>query len=237
MKKYRAKYGVTMIEVMVSVAVVIALVSVAIGVSTYVRQQGRMELAKSEIAILSTALEQYYDYTHQYPPDVNYTDESDLPSNGRINAFKIALNTNDEPHADNGSPLRHYGFSNDSPYSGIEVLYYYLNRIPQSRNLLKKLPEKAITAKAIKLDTNNQPIKNTAYDPNLIIDLGPVGNQKLTNVIRIIDPWETPFKYTRYRSTESTATLKTENKNFPLIESAGPDRKFHTVDDITSRDN
>ena len=53
-------------------------------------------------------------------------------------------------------------------------------------------------------------------------------------LVRIIDPWKKTLRYTYYYNK----TTK-QGDNFPVITSAGPDRKFDPngvhIDDITSR--
>ena len=59
---------------------------------------------------------------------------------------------------------------------------------------------------------------------NLINTTLIVNNDDSDNYLEIIDPWGTAFRYT-YEPDD----------NFPVIISAGPDKKLGTKDDITSR--
>jgi type II secretory pathway pseudopilin PulG len=79
-----------------------------------------------------------------------------------------------------------------------EYLYYKLNSIPASRNIMKKINDKLIQNK---------------YEPT--VD---------PNAYEIYDPWGTVLNY-----------VYEPNKTYPLLESAGKDKKFDTPDDITNR--
>jgi hypothetical protein len=159
-------------------------------------------------------LQQYYDFGTTYPPDVNYAA-----------SLKAALGTTVDPCM---VPLM-TGYTMADPSKGydpcsVEVLYYYLNRVPQSRAVVSKLHEASISAKAVKLDVNNKPLPSKVFDPNIIIAV----NGKKVGLFRVVDAWNMPLRYIR-RSND--------DKNFPLLRSAGPDRKFGTDDDIVNKKN
>lgn len=100
-----------------------------------------------------------------------------------------------------------------SDYNGIyasgDALYYFLNQIPASRKILDEINRSMVTNKDYKG-------KDYYFSSNIDSQCYPL--------IHIIDAWKCPLRYT-YK----------QGDNFPLIESAGPDRKFNTPDDISSK--
>lgn len=95
----------------------------------------------------------------------------------------------------------------NSIYASSEVLYYFLNQIPASRKIENSINQSLITDK----------IAAKEYFIHIGTNCYPL--------IHIVDPWYTPFRY-----TYSTGD------NFPVIESAGPDKDFNkTADNISSK--
>ena len=221
------KAGLTMIEILIAVALIALLAGGMFFVSGRAREQAKIELTKSTLAMLDTALEQYYDYGKTYPPDVEYAGPGTPPTRSLSYAF--------DPTG--GAVLLSMNPSNPAyeldyvDAQSVEVLYYYLNRVPQSRAILSKLHDAAISAKAVKLDANNKPLASKPTDPTLVITITGVGD---VGLFRVVDTWNMPLRYIRYRDP---ANLTVENTNFPLLRSAGPDRVFGTADDIVNRKN
>ncbi len=131
---------------------------------------------------------------------------------------RIQLESNAEPNCldgsvvdKNGNPLSTTDY--DSIYASSEALYYFLNKVPASRKIVESVNRLLIT---------NKDYKGTEYFIRFGTDT--------TNypLIHIIDAWQRPLRYT-YK----------EGDNFPLIESAGPNRNFDPcgvhIDDISSR--
>ena len=219
MRKKQTK-ALTMVEIMIVVAVIAMLAGGIFFVSSKAGESARQELVKSTLAALDTALEQYYDYAKAYPPDVNYANPGNLGNPD----IQMALN------ASGGLSLSppNGAYQNDPYAESVEVLYYYLNRVPQSRAVLGKLPESAVSSKAAKLDAFNKPLASRSTDPNIMITIN--GND--VSLFRVVDPWNMPLQYTQYRVNSSIPST-----NFPLLRSAGPDRKYGTSDDIVNRKN
>lgn len=93
-------------------------------------------------------------------------------------------------------------------YASSEGLYYILNRIPASKKILDSINHSLIT---------NKDYKGTEYYYRIVPTDYPL--------IHIIDSWKSPFRYTY-----------SQGNNFPLIESAGPDKDFNkTADNLSSR--
>lgn len=213
------KKALTMVEILIAVALIAILAGGIFFVGGRASEGSKIRLTESTLAILDTALEQYYDFDKAYPPDVEYA------NGGLPYAFEPiggAASLSMQP----SNPLYTLDYNNAQ---SIEVAYYYLNRIPASRVILSKLPESAVTAKAVKLE-NGFPLASKPTDPNLIITITGVTNP--VGLFRVVDPWNMPLEYTRYR-----ANAAVESTNFPQIRSAGPDRKFGTDDDILNKKN
>jgi len=108
----------------------------------------------------------------------------------------------------NGNPLSVTDYNN--LYASSEALYYFLNKFPAGKKIISSINKSLLT---------NKGYKGTEY--YFRFSAGTVNYP----LIHIIDSWKCPFRY----------TYKKDN-NFPLIESAGPDRDFNkTEDNISSR--
>jgi len=73
MKSYENKTGLTLIEMLIVVAIVVILTTMVIGLAGRVNDQSKERLTKSTIAILTAALRQFHDYEYRYPHP-NYFD-------------------------------------------------------------------------------------------------------------------------------------------------------------------
>lgn len=93
-------------------------------------------------------------------------------------------------------------------YASDDALYYYLNRNPASKKIIGSINSSLITNKDDRKREYFITISGTTYP-----------------LLHFVDAWKSPFRYT-YATGD----------NFPLIESAGPDKDFNKKDDnITSR--
>ena len=183
---YKFGIGVTFLELLVAVAVLAILVSIVVGVSSYVDRSGQVKLTEEAIGTVVSALEEYHDYYGKFPfeADAGYV-ESDL-----INDLSADSITGDH---------------NDLCASS-EALYYFLHKTPVSRKIINELSDRLIAGKG---------------DDGLALEI--VIDPDVLPLMRFIDSWKMPLRYT-YE----------QDDNFPLIVSAGPDRKFDTRDDIKS---
>jgi prepilin-type N-terminal cleavage/methylation domain-containing protein len=235
MKSYKHKTGVTLVEILVVVAVIALLVSMVIGIAARLDSQGKERLTENTFAILDAALSQFQNYGYEYKLVPN------LDPNSAEAKFYRSL---DFPIDCNGLPYdpqlrtewgRALGFNrtiaieitggtHDKSYSGSEVLYFFLSRVPESRETLDKIDRKLIT----NLGINGQPM-------DVIIGLGTDVKKKYP-LLRVIDPWGTTLRYDYYNDTGTFAEKMESKKTFPVITSAGPDKIFGTSDDIKSRD-
>jgi prepilin-type N-terminal cleavage/methylation domain-containing protein len=221
MKSERQKSALTMIEILIVVAILAIMASGMFVVSSKVRQQAQVKSVRGTLAMLDAALEQYYDFDKSYPPDVNYAGAGytrDIQSAVKLQPADTIVGPYISP------PAAGYDVSDyDDAYS-VAVLYYYLNRVPQSRLVLKNLADAAVSAKAVKFDSQGKPIQSRMQDPNALITV----NVQSISLFRIVDSWNMPLHYIRKAN---------DDKNFPLIRSAGPDKVFGTEDDIVNKKN
>lgn len=211
------KSGVTLVEMLVVIAVIMVLVSISIGIAGQVNNWGKQRLTVNTLAILDAALRQFCDYQYQY----NYRDykvfrfpldcNDGLPPNDTlINIFQNEFQQPISIMPASANPIQHR-----PEWSGCEGMYFFLSRIPECRKTLARLDNAAI----IGSDEN-------ANLMQLVI------GQSIYPLLRIVDAWGTTLHYDYY--DEMIASWETR-RTFPVIASAGPDRIFGTTDDISNR--
>ncbi len=226
MRSCKCQSGLTLIEMLVVVAIVAILVSVTIGIASRIENQSSERLVMDSFAILNTALGQFQDYKYnynnanyswmQFPPDCNGFDTLGLAT-----TLRDALNILNVPVI--------FGVHNDPNYSGIEAVYFFLSQIPACRKTLDRIDSSLITSK----DSDKQ-------DMSITITFSPT-NVKVYPLLRVIDPWGRPLRYDYYYEWPPPLTpaqvndMKAGRRSFPLLTSAGPDGRFGTADDITSK--
>jgi prepilin-type N-terminal cleavage/methylation domain-containing protein len=220
MKSCKHKTGVTLVEILIVAAIIAILITMVIGIAARIDNQGREQLTKNTIALLDAALGEFGDYGYSYTEDPNYAglkfplDCNNFLQNDLENALKAA------PGVTNVS----INGAHDPNYSGSEVLYFFLSRVPESRKTLDKIDKSLITSK----DKNKQ-------DMTITID------SKDYPLMRFIDPWGETLQYSYYKNTEeeSDPSLSEPERDsprtFPVITSAGPDKEFGSADDISNR--
>jgi prepilin-type N-terminal cleavage/methylation domain-containing protein len=162
MKTRRNKYGFTLIEMLVVVALIAILASMVIGVASHLDAKAKQNGIKGALLLLDGALEEYREFKDKFPEQLEQN------------------------------------YANAAAHS--EYLYYELNSVPDSASILEKISNSLIENKYAATGT-------------------PLGTSP-----EIYDPWATALDY-RY----------TPGENFPLMVSAGPDKKFGTADDISNR--
>jgi len=229
MKSYRHKTGVTLVEILIVVAVIAILTTMVVGIATRISNQSKEQLTKNTFALLNAALGQFRDYEYNYnpaTPDLAIRDfyrGLDFPldcngfdQDGLGQALGTALGL-----APGSVSIIPPGVHDDPNYSGSEALYFFLSRVPASRQTLDKIDDSLIT----NLGSDKRPM-----EINIVFPSGP----KLFPLVRVIDPWGTTLHYDYYNEMIIPPDPFTK-RNFPVIISAGPDRIFRTGDDIASR--
>ncbi len=197
-------------------AIIAILVTMVIGIATRIDVQGKEQLAKDTIALLAAALGQFgdYGYTYSAPSDANLKfplDCNNFSDTDLENELGAAL----------GVTVSISGGTHDANYSGSEAMYFFLSRVPESRETLDKIDKKLVT----NLDIGGSPMEIT------------VGGQ-LYPLFRVIDPWGETLRYSYYDNGSEGSTSEppvTLPRTFPVITSSGPDKEFGSADDIGSR--
>jgi len=232
MDSFRNNLGFTLIEMLIVVAVIVILASIVLTVATRIESQAKEALAEGTIAIVTSALESFADYGYEYYDNPAYTAEErefylelDFPPD--CNGFSVP-----ELQAELGNVLGQTvsisGGVHDSSYSGCEAMYFFLARVPESRQVLEKLDSSLVT----NADESGAPIEITT------------GQMTTYPLNRVVDPWGNALKYDYYeeypplpppRTPAQVQRMGQTVKNFPVVTSAGPDGVFGTPDDISSR--
>lgn len=242
MNSCRYKTGVTLVEILTVVAIIAILASIVVGIVSRIDNKAKEQLAQSTIAIIADALEQFHDYEYQYS-NISYS-EFKFPldcNNFTQLELETALADALDPlgttavlilPVDPAKPIVH-----DPNDSGSEVLYFFLSKVPACRTTLDRIDSSLITSE----DDNGNEMK-IEIDFNGVIESYPLR--------RFVDPWLERGKrsrtgktlrydyYDEYPPPFSLAQLgymQRSRRTFPVITSAGPDGKFDTLDDITSR--
>jgi prepilin-type N-terminal cleavage/methylation domain-containing protein len=194
--------GITLVELLVAIAIVAILGAGLYIAGDYADKQAKIKQTQSTIEMLSAALEQYRDanscFPFQFTLTYKQTNLEGTDSNGLRG--KVTDKAGVQLTAANYNPL----------YASSEALYYFLNRNPASRNIIRTINSSLIT---------NKDYRKIEYFFTF------TGDPIVYPLLHFVDAWNFPFRYT-YNTGD----------NFPLIESAGPDKDFNKKDDnITSR--
>ena len=222
MKRENRQSGFTLLEVIVVVAVIVLLTSMVISVATRIDSQSKEQLTENTFGLLNAALEQYKDFGYQYkdtyydglifPLDCNGFQFSEPPKDIQTTLINALGATN---------VIIDYPLAHDPNYSGSEVLYFFLSKVPANKEILGRIGKKLIT----NIDGGQE--------MNITITTGIVPNDRTYPLYRFVDAWGTTLRYDYYDEWEKIIATRNEGKrSFPLIISAGPDKVFDTADDI-----
>lgn len=225
MKIAQKQSGFTLLEVIVVVAVIVVLTSIVVSVATRIDSQSKEGLTENTLGLLNAALEQYKDFGYQYK-DAYYDglifplDCNNFPYIGTTVYLDIQttlINALGATKATIDYPLAH-----DPIYSGSEILYFFLSRVPANKEILNRIGKKMITN-----------IGKGGQAMDITITTGIVPNDRTYPLYRFVDAWGTTLRYDYYDEWEKIPATRNEGKrSFPLIISAGPDKVFDTADDI-----
>lgn len=238
----RTKTGVTLLEMVVVVAIIVIMATLVIGIATNIDNQSRKQLTQSTVAIINSALQQFQDYGYRYKADPAVVPDQD--EREFYLGLEFPLDCNDMPVADikdimdkvssTETSLTTFTFDTAGGYdpncSSSSILYYFLSRVPECRKTLDRIDGSLITNKG-----------SSGGDMKIIVD-SKSGTQ-MYPFFRIIDAWQNPLRYDYYdedyyydtSSPVRFLSMRKSIRTFPLITSAGPDKLFGTADDITNR--
>lgn len=200
----------SLVEMVVVLAVILILAGALLGVGRYLTVRASVDLTKSQLEIIATALQQYYDDFDKFPfdtPDTNgngFFGDDYLVADLEAGLQGVVSGTLPDYEAINSTPPPDT-FVISSASSA--ALFYYLDKNPNSRKIVEALTDSLISS----MLTADQTIQ-IALTAGQTIDLP-----------RFIDAWGTSI---RYEYIDGTA--------FPTLTSAGPDMTFGTDDDIVN---
>ncbi len=205
MRKIRnSQKAFTLIEVLVTLVIVLILAGALVGTGKYLRTRAERQLTQSEIEVICTALELYYDEYGVFPFET-YADFGKI-NYGVIPVLAPGTVSGGDTEEKIKDPVDNKYESNASS----AALFYYLNRNKNCRQIIEAISERLITNKDAQTGAR---LKVLVGAPPIEVDLP-----------RFIDAWGTALRYT-YQSGDV----------FPVIFSAGPDKKFDTKDDLSSQ--
>ena len=226
MKRKNRQSGFTLLEVIVVVAVIVLLTSIVVSVATRIDSQSKERLTENTFGLLNAALEQYKDFGYQLKDNTYTPAERDfflglqfpIDCNG-FTAAEVATTLELVLNPGAGGVVIDYPLAHDLNYSGSEVLYFFLSRVPANKEILNRIGKKLIT----NIGRGGQAMN---------ITIGIVPNDRTYPLYRFVDAWGTTLRYDYYDEWAAIATRNEGKRSFPLIISAGPDKVFDTVDDI-----
>ncbi|MCK4886902.1 MAG: type II secretion system protein [Planctomycetes bacterium] len=226
MKNKPEKRGMTLVEILMAVVILLILITLTVQIGRRIEQQGQEKLTIETINLVDAALGEFEDFDYQYKDE-------------KYRALKFPLDCNDLDNFEVGeieTALKDaFGYnivslnetSDHKPeYYGCEVMYFILNMIPASRAVLDEIDQSLVLKSGdISLNSNNneeQPL------------------------LRIVDAWGTTLNYSYYYNGFEDEHPEEELREpdyfgdgdmrpFPVITSAGRDTIFGTEDDITNR--
>lgn len=170
METGKFKTGFTLVELLMTLALVTIMVTAVIAVGRRVRTQAEVRLAESTVSILVAALEQYYEDRNAFPPDYQRPYYEDVDT---WVEFAESLGGSDINITDNDLPY-------DREFAAGASLYYFLSRTASSRKILDSISVSLVSAEG--------PV---GWGP---LVLTTASGEKVT-LLRVIDPWSKALQY------------------------------------------
>lgn len=173
MRTDRRQFGMTLLEVLVTLTVILILVGALGGVGVHLKKQAEIRLTEGTIDVLVTAIEQFYDSTNPgtFPFETRDDDGDGVAHEYQTLYLETDLNgtvVNPADHPDE--------------YASSEMLYYRLSQNPDSARFIDTLSDVMISNKA----PNGNP---------LYIDVTVGTETNRYDLIRFIDAWGMPIRY------------------------------------------
>jgi len=230
------KTGLTLVEILVVVAIIAILATMIIGLSHRIDTQAKEKLTASTIAMLTAALEQFYDYDYNYqgqysdfdfPLDCNGFTKADIEHADMLSAA-LGGKTVEIVGIDKDY-VEHSNVDHKIEDSGCAVLCFFLNRVAEIRKALEKIDASMLT--------NEGTSDGGTVRVYIMIKI----DDKHYPFLRVVDAWDTTLRYDYYNEQLPPLDafefdiMRDTKRTFPLITSAGPDRRFGTSDDISNK--
>ena len=170
MRRRYGQSGMSLMELLVALAIILILISALVGIGSYVKTRASVDLTKGMLEVLSTSLEQYYADFNNFPFETNVAFD------------EVTFETTFLPVVANVVPD---GSLEETDGAGITVstassaaLFYFLDKNPSSRSIAGAVADSLVTNK----DASGTPIK---------IDIGGMAY----DLPRYIDPWKMSIRY------------------------------------------
>lgn len=224
MKRLTDKKGLTLLEIVVSVAIIVVLTSIVIGTAVRIETRSKEQLMENTFALLNAALAEFKDYGFNYDPEAYGNNERefylslDFPVDCNDYVKSSLEEELDKAFGAAGGTTINPPIGHPAKYSGCEAMYFMLRRVPKCRQILDKIDDSLITNS----------------DPN-IVELKIWINNEVYPLDRVIDPWGETLQYDYYDETLPLTDMKKSKRTFPVLTSAGADGIFGTSDDMKSR--
>ena len=171
MRRRYGQSGMSLMELLVALAIILILISALIGTGSYVKTRANIDLTKGMLEMLSTALEQYYNDFVDFPFEAGSAySKADLES--------AANGLDGTVIPDTVSLLEKDGNNTDVSTASSAALFYFLDKNPSSRSIAGAVANSLITNK----DAGGTDIMIT-------IDTDTI------NLPRYIDPWKMSIRY------------------------------------------
>jgi hypothetical protein len=195
----------------------LVLITLTVTVGRRIEQQAREKVTIETINLVDAALGEFRDFDYQYKGEDYRALKFPVDCNGlNISEIQTVLQ-----EAFSYSSVSISAGGHD-PNSGCEIMYFILNMVPASRDVLDEIDQSLILK-----------------DRTIIINGNSDEEQPL---LRIADSWGTTLHYSYYDNeiedqpgNNLDEPPRTNPRPFPVITSAGQDKKFGTADDITNR--
>lgn len=205
----RRHLGFSMIEVLAVIAIITVLAVLVLGLGKRIKVQANEDLCKSEINIIVAAMDQYYNQYGAFPFTTDPSPYAAPPF--VVDAIFEQLDLKVLLDNDFGVLPVTSGITGavEDGYASSEALYYYFDKkCPNSRKLIDKLATMLISSG----DSSGQPREYL------------INGTRVLDLVRFVDPWGNSLRY-----------LYSAGDVYPVIESAGADGYFNTLEDnITS---
>ena len=168
MRRGFAQTGFSLLEMVVVVAVILILAGMLLGVGKYIKIRAEIDLTKSELEVLVTALQQYYDDFTAFPFDTDMNNDGLMNDDYLVTDLEADLNG-----------LVSGGVLEDIDASSA-ALFYFLDKGPNSRKIVDALSGSLVSNK----DASGAAITFTFTATSETIDLP-----------RFIDVWGNSIRY------------------------------------------
>ena len=169
MRKGVRQSAFSLLEMVVVVATILILAGALLGVGKYMKVRAEVDLVNSELEVLTTALQLYYDDWDTFPFDT----DTDVPEDGIADYYlTVDLET------DIGGTISSGAF--EDAYASSSALFYFLNKNPNSRKIIEALIDTLVTNK----DADG-----------VAIQLTLTATSETINLPRFIDVWGTSIRY------------------------------------------